>query len=54
MIIKELVRVLKPGGFISVIDHKYDNDKVVSVMGHATDICNLQVQDSEKIRKKKG
>jgi ubiquinone/menaquinone biosynthesis C-methylase UbiE len=34
-IITELDRVLKPKGLLSVIDHKFDNDKVVSTFGHA-------------------
>lgn len=34
-IIKELNRVLKPAGHLSVIDHKFDNDKVVSIIGRA-------------------
>ncbi len=54
MIIKELIRVLKPGGFISVIDHKYDNDKVVSVMGHATDDLKSTGTRFRKDKGKKG
>jgi ubiquinone/menaquinone biosynthesis C-methylase UbiE len=34
MIIKELNRVLKAAGSLSVIDHKFSNAKVVSVIGH--------------------
>ncbi|HEY9387234.1 MAG TPA: class I SAM-dependent methyltransferase [Nitrososphaeraceae archaeon] len=34
-IITELDRVLKPMGILSVIDHKFDNDKVVSTINHA-------------------
>lgn len=41
MIIKELNRVLKPAGRVSVIDHKFDNDKVVSVIGHAAEDLKL-------------
>jgi ubiquinone/menaquinone biosynthesis C-methylase UbiE len=35
IIIKELDRVLKPAGHLSVLDHKLDNDKVVHIIGHA-------------------
>lgn len=41
MIIKELDRVLKPTGWLSVIDRKFDNDKVVSVIGHAAEGLSL-------------
>jgi ubiquinone/menaquinone biosynthesis C-methylase UbiE len=40
-IIKELDRVLKPTGRLVVIDHKFDNDKVVSVIGHAVEALKL-------------
>jgi ubiquinone/menaquinone biosynthesis C-methylase UbiE len=40
-IIKELDRVLKPTGRLAVIDHKFDNDKVVSVIGHAVETLKL-------------
>jgi ubiquinone/menaquinone biosynthesis C-methylase UbiE len=50
IIITELNRVIKPGGLISVIDHKFDNDKVVSVISDATDDLKLT---ETKIRKSK-
>lgn len=37
VIIVELNRVLKPGGLMSVVDHKLDNVKVISVITGATD-----------------
>ena len=39
-IIKELDRVLKPTGILSVIDHKFD--KVVSTIAHATQNLKLR------------
>lgn len=36
LIMKELVRVLKPKGILAVKDHKFDNAKVVSTIVHAT------------------
>jgi ubiquinone/menaquinone biosynthesis C-methylase UbiE len=36
LIIRELVMVPKPKGTLAVIDHKFDKDKVVSTIGHAT------------------
>ncbi|HJY10685.1 MAG TPA: methyltransferase domain-containing protein, partial [Nitrososphaeraceae archaeon] len=50
IIIKELDRVLKPTGILSVIDHKFDKDKVVSTIAHATQ--NLKLRDND--RKKQG
>jgi ubiquinone/menaquinone biosynthesis C-methylase UbiE len=44
LIIKEIGRILKPGGFLAVIDHKFDKDKVVSTISHATGI--LKVRDT--------
>jgi ubiquinone/menaquinone biosynthesis C-methylase UbiE len=44
-IIRELVRILKPKGILVVIDHKFDKDKVVSTISHATSI--LKPRDTE-------
>jgi ubiquinone/menaquinone biosynthesis C-methylase UbiE len=43
-ILEELNRVLKPEGLLAVIDHKFDNDKVVSVIGNAK--VNLKLKDT--------
>jgi ubiquinone/menaquinone biosynthesis C-methylase UbiE len=43
-ILKELNRVLKPEGLLAVIDHKFDKDKVVSVIGNAK--VNLKLKDT--------
>ena len=50
-IIRELVRILKPKGILAVIDHKFDRDKVVSTISHATSI--LKLKDTE-LRNGKG
>ena len=42
LIITELDRVLKPMGLLSVIDHKFDVDKVVSTIGHSTQDLKLR------------
>jgi len=47
-IIKELNRVLKPMGVLSVIDHKFDNYKVVSIIGHASRNLNLRRTGAEE------
>jgi ubiquinone/menaquinone biosynthesis C-methylase UbiE len=44
VILKELNRVLKPGGLLSVIDHKFDKDKVVTVIVNAA--VNLKLKDT--------
>ena len=44
VILKELHRVLKPGGLLSVIDHKFDKDKVVTVIVNAA--VNLKLKDT--------
>lgn len=43
-ILKELNRVLKAGGLLSIIDHKFDKDKVVSVIVNAA--VNLKLKDT--------
>jgi ubiquinone/menaquinone biosynthesis C-methylase UbiE len=44
IIIKELDRVLKPTGILSVIDHKFDKDKVASTIARATQ--NLKLRET--------
>lgn len=46
LIIQELDRILKLQGILTVIDHKYDRDKVVSTISRATN--NLELRDTEK------
>jgi ubiquinone/menaquinone biosynthesis C-methylase UbiE len=43
-IIRELSRILKSRGFLAVIDHKFDRDKVICTISHAT--CILKVRDT--------
>ena len=50
-IIRELVRILEPKGILAVIDHKFDKDKVVSTISHATSM--LKPRDAE-LRNGKG
>ncbi|MGH9988592.1 MAG: class I SAM-dependent methyltransferase [Nitrososphaeraceae archaeon] len=40
-ILRELVRVIKPNGVLVVLDHKFDKDKVVSTISHATSMLNI-------------
>lgn len=35
-IIREIERILKANGILAIIDHKFDNTKVVSTIRHAT------------------
>ena len=42
-IILELDKVIRRGGLVAVIDHKFDEDKVVSVLSNATE--NLRLKD---------
>ena len=42
LIIKELDRVLKPRGLLSVLDHKFDKEKVISTINHATQHFKLR------------
>jgi ubiquinone/menaquinone biosynthesis C-methylase UbiE len=51
LVITELDRVLKPMGLLSVIDHKFDKDKVVSTVRHATQGLKLiksEVQNDKR------
>lgn len=41
-IIVELDRVIKPKGILAIVDHKYDNAKVVSTISHATNALKLK------------
>jgi ubiquinone/menaquinone biosynthesis C-methylase UbiE len=36
MILTEVERVLKIGGLLAIMDHRFDRDKVVSTISHAT------------------
>ena len=42
-ILLELDRVIRRGGLLAVIDHKFDEDKVVSIFSNATE--NLRLKD---------
>lgn len=42
LIVKELARVLKSAGRLIVIDHKFDTEKIISVIGHATNELKLK------------
>jgi ubiquinone/menaquinone biosynthesis C-methylase UbiE len=53
LIITELNRVLKPGGLLSIIDHKFDNDKIGSTIGHTTQDLKLR-ETGIRNGKKKG
>jgi ubiquinone/menaquinone biosynthesis C-methylase UbiE len=53
LIIKELDRVLKPMCILSIIDHKFDNDKVVSIIGHASINLKLRRTGGKEDGKKK-
>ena len=53
VIIKELNRVLKPMGVLLVIDHKLENEKVVSILGRAAENLKLRRAGREIERKKK-
>lgn len=51
MILAEIERVLKIGGLLAVVDHRFDRDKVVSTISHATK--HLKLRKSENGKKKK-
>ena len=51
MILAEIERVLKIGGLLAVMDHRFDRDKVASTISHATK--HLIVGKSENGKKKK-
>jgi len=53
MIIKELNRVLKAAGSLSVIDHKFSNGKVVSVIGHNAEGLKLTETGPRNDKRKK-
>jgi ubiquinone/menaquinone biosynthesis C-methylase UbiE len=42
LIVDELATVLKSAGRLIVIDHKFDNEKIISVIGHATNELKLK------------
>jgi ubiquinone/menaquinone biosynthesis C-methylase UbiE len=52
-IIKELSRVLKPMGVLLIIDHKLENEKVVSILGRAAENLKLRRTEREIEGKKK-
>src|SRR5919107_1115448 len=52
-IIKELSRVLKPRGVLLVIDHKLENEKVVSILSGAAENLKLRRAGREIKDKKK-
>lgn len=52
IIIKELDRVLKPTGILSVIDHKFDKDKVTSTIARATQNLKLRETMAGKSKEK--
>ena len=52
-IIKELNRVLKPRGVLLVIDHKLENEKVVSILSGAAENLKLRRAGREIKDKKK-
>ena len=51
-IIRELYRILRPNGILSVIDHKFDKDKVVSTITHATNTLILRGTEATNDRSK--
>lgn len=51
LIIKEIDRVLKPTGILAVVDHKFDNDKVVAVIDPS--LRNLKLRKIREDRNKK-
>ena len=51
-IIRELDRILRPNGILSAIDHKFDKDKVVSTVTHATNALILRDTEATNDRSK--
>jgi ubiquinone/menaquinone biosynthesis C-methylase UbiE len=51
-IIRELDRILRPNGILSVIDHKFDKDKVVSTITHTTNALILRDTETTNDRNK--
>lgn len=51
-IIRELDRILRPNGILSVIDHKFDKDKVVSTVTHASNTLILRDTEAMNDRSK--
>jgi ubiquinone/menaquinone biosynthesis C-methylase UbiE len=52
IIIKELDRVLKPTGILSVIDHKFDRGKVIYTITRATQNLKLRETMAENNKEK--
>ena len=53
LVLRELNRVLKPRGLLATIDHKFDKDKVVSTLSHATRALRLRETGLENGKRKK-
>jgi ubiquinone/menaquinone biosynthesis C-methylase UbiE len=51
-IIRELERILKSNGIIVIMDHKFDNTKVVSTISHATSALKLRDAGERNVKSK--